>query len=226
MTISYLDDLIQGTDEWLQARCGILTASQMHRLLTPKMRKKCKSDAVRSLQYELLAQRITGHVEPSYVSDAMLLGTTDEEDAIALYSEKIAPVERMGLILNDGFGFTLGYSPDALVGDNGLVEVKSHCHRIQVKAILAGKHAADEHMMQLQAGLLVSERKWIDFVSYSPGLPLHVVRVMPDIGLMLRMEEAAREFEEEMECLLAEFEFATRGMIQTELRNIGEIVVC
>lgn len=225
MTITYHDDMTQGTDEWLQARCGILTASQMHRLLTPKRQKKCKGDAVRLLQYELLAQRITGYVEPSYVSDAMLRGTTDEEDAIALYSERIAPVERMGLIKNDSFGFTLGYSPDGLVGDDGLVEVKSHCHRIQVKSILAGKIAADEHMMQLQAGLLVSDREWIDFVSYSPGLPLQVVRVMPDVGLMLRMEEAAREFEEEMQCLLAEFEFATRGMIKTELRDIGEIMI-
>ena len=71
MTIKYHDDLIQGSDEWLQARCGLLTASEFDRILTPTL-KIADNPKSRAHCWEIAAQRITSYVEPHYVSDAML----------------------------------------------------------------------------------------------------------------------------------------------------------
>lgn len=73
-------DLVQGSDEWRAARCGLLTASEMHHIITPTM-KPAKNEKMRAHAYELLAQRLTGYVEPSYISDDMLRGDDDEIDA-------------------------------------------------------------------------------------------------------------------------------------------------
>ncbi len=77
MTITYHKDLIQGSDEWVAARRGILTASEMKLILTPTL-KMASNDKERAHLYELMAQRITGHVEPHYISDDMLRGQEEE----------------------------------------------------------------------------------------------------------------------------------------------------
>ena len=112
--ITYHPDLIQGSEEWHAARCGLLTASEMKLIITPpsatsgKGLKAAGNDKERAHLYELLAQRITKYVEPSYVSDDMLRGKEDEIYARALYAEHYAPVTDMGFITNDKWGFTLG----------------------------------------------------------------------------------------------------------------------
>lgn len=83
MPIIYHAELIQGSEPWHAARCGLLTASEMHLIVTPTL-KPASNDKERAHLYELLAQRITGYVEPSYISDAMLRGHQDELDAITL----------------------------------------------------------------------------------------------------------------------------------------------
>src|ERR1017187_4399126 len=105
--IKYHPDLIQGSEEWHAARCGLLTASQMKLIITPTL-KIASNDKERSHLYELLAQRTTRYVEPSYISDDMLRGQEDEVYARALYSDKYAPIEDMGFITNDRWGFTIG----------------------------------------------------------------------------------------------------------------------
>ena len=66
-------DMIQGSDEWFAARCGLLTASEMHLIITPSL-KAASNEKERMHLYELLAQRITRYVEPSYIGDNMLRG--------------------------------------------------------------------------------------------------------------------------------------------------------
>ncbi len=73
--ITYYPDLIQGSDEWKSARCGLLTASEMKLIITPTTLKIASNDKERAHLYELLAQRITRYVEPSYISDDMLRGS-------------------------------------------------------------------------------------------------------------------------------------------------------
>jgi len=196
----YHPEMIQGSDEWLQARCGLLTASEVHKIVTPTL-KVANNDKTRAHVYELLAQRITNYVEPHYVSDDMLRGHSDEVDARIKYSEKCAGVQDGGFITNDKWGFTIGYSPDGLVGSDGLIETKSRVQKYQVQTIIehvaldaAGSIPAD-YVLQVQTGLMVSERQWLDFISYSGGLPMVVIRVYPDPVIQEAIITAAAEFE-------------------------------
>ena len=94
-------DLVQGSDEWLAARCGILTASEMKLILTPGTLKQASNDKERAHLFELLAQRVTHYVEPHFVTDDMLRGHEDEIEAKRIYSENYAPVDSsVGFITN------------------------------------------------------------------------------------------------------------------------------
>lgn len=191
--ITYHADLIQGSDEWLAQRCGLLTASEMKLIITPTL-KVADNDKTRAHVFELLFQRLTGFVEPQYVSDDMLRGRDDEIEARVKYAEHFAPVQEVGFITNDQWGFTIGYSPDGLVGDDGLVECKSRRGKYQVQTI-ADNEVPPDYLIQLQTGLLVSGRKWVDFVSYSGGLPMFVKRVEPDPLIQGAILAAATAFE-------------------------------
>jgi predicted phage-related endonuclease len=196
--ITYYPELLQGSEEWLQARCGLLTASEMKLILTPTLRV-ADNDKTRAHVYELLAQRITQYVEPHYISDDMLRGQADEVWARVEYEKHIAPVQDMGFIVNRSWGFPIGYSPDGLVGDDGLIECKSRRQKYQVQTVVehvAGQTIPAEYMLQCQTGLMVSERNWLDFISYSGGLPMAVIRVWPDPVIQSAILEAASDFEE------------------------------
>lgn len=194
-------DLFQGTDEWLAARCGLLTASEMHLIVTPSTLKPARNEKERAHLYELLAQRITKFVEPHYISDDMLRGQDDEIEALGIYAQHYAPTEAAGFITNDKWGFTLGYSPDALVGADGLVECKSRRQKFQIETFVVHAFAGtipSDFVVQVQTGLLVSERAWCDFVSYSGGLPMAVIRVFPDAAVQDAIISAAGAFEERL----------------------------
>jgi tetrahydromethanopterin S-methyltransferase subunit B len=197
MAIRVYHDLVQGSDEWHAARCGLLTASEMKLIVTPTL-KAAANEKERAHLYELLAQRVTRYVEPQYVSDDMLRGQADEDAALAVYHQNVAPVSLAGFMTNDKWGFVIGYSPDALVGDDGQVEVKSRRQKYQLEtfAVHVGANTIPaDYIIQVQTGLLVSERKWCDFVSYCGGLPMAVIRVFPDVAIHEAIVEAARAFE-------------------------------
>ena len=221
------DDLIQGSDEWLAARLGLITASEMKHLLTVKSLKASDNDKTRQHVYELLFQRLTGFVEPQYVSDAMLRGQADEIYARAAYEEHHAPVVETGFITNSKWGFTLGYSPDGLVGDDGLIEIKSRAGKYQVQTI-ADNEVPEEYVLQLQTGLLVSERKWIDFISYSGGLPMFVKRVEPDPLIQGAIIAACTAFEAKLAAREQDYRATLVAMpkvIETERREDAEIIL-
>lgn len=179
MTIKYHNDLIQGSDEWHQARCGLITASEVKLLLTPTL-KRADNDKSRAHLWELAAQRITNYVEPSFVTDDMLRGHEEEFHARQLYAEKYATVEEVGFVTNDGFGFTLGCSPDGLVGQDGLIEVKSRRQKYQVQTIVEHWREGTppiDYILQVQTAMIVTDRAWCDLISYSGGLPMIPMRI-------------------------------------------------
>ncbi len=221
MTITYHKDLVQGTDEWLAQRCGMLTASNMSDILTPTL-KIASNDKERQHLYELLAQRITGFVEPQFVSDAMLRGEKDEVVARETYAEKFAPVTQCGLVVNDKLGFPLGYSPDGLVGDDGLIEIKSRRQNFQVRTIIENA-MPPEFLLQIQTGLLVTERKWCDFVSFSGGLPMFVFRVFPYPDVIDLIIQAAMAFEARLQERLKSYNALAPLFHPTERPNYEEI---
>lgn len=187
----------QGSDEWFAARCGLLTASEMKLIMTPTL-KIASNDKERAHLFELLAQRLTGNVEPSFQGEDMLRGYDDEHVARELYHKHVAPVREVGFITNDRWGFTLGYSPDGLVGADGLIEIKSRKQKLHFQTVVedvARNAVPSEHVLQVQAALLISGRAWCDFISYSNGLPMTIVRALPDPDVQAAIVEAATSFE-------------------------------
>lgn len=229
MTIKTYPDLIQGSDEWHQIRCGMITASEVKLLLTPTL-KQANNDKSRAHIWELAAQRITGYVEPSYISDDMLRGHDDEVTARDLYRKHIAPVEETGFVTNDSFGFMLGCSPDGLVGDDGMIECKSRRQKYQVKTIVENWRddtVPDEYALQVQTGLMVTERKWCDLVSFSGGLPMVPMRVYANEEMQAAIREACEVAEEKIEAAIRDFELAVaaREYLATERRIEEEMVI-
>ncbi len=213
--IVYHAEFEQGSEQWLQARCGLLTASEMKLILTPTL-KVASNDKERAHLYELLSQRITKYVEPHYISDDMLRGHEDEVDARIAYSEHHAEVSTdVAFMTNDRWGFTIGYSPDGLVGDDGAIECKSRRQKFQVQTICEGGLPVD-YLMQHQTGLLVSEREWIDFISYSGGLPMYVHRVWPDDVIREAIVNAAGAFEARLAEKLRAYTASIADLIPTE----------
>ena len=199
--ITIHEDVLQGSDEWLQLRCGLLTASEMHLVVTAKKLMLADNDKSRGHLYEMLSQRITQHVEPSYVGDAMLQGNYDEVLARDLYSRECAEVAQVGfitrsfpLVAGEGVeSFSIGYSPDGLVGAKGGIEVKSRKGKYQVQTILDDV-MPDDYLLQVQTGMLVADLDWIDFVSYCGGLPMFVRRIPRDLEASAKIEAVARSF--------------------------------
>ncbi len=220
-------DLIQGGDEWLAARCGLLTASEMKLIVTPTF-KPASNEKERAHLYELLAQRVTRYVEPHYVSDDMLRGQVDEIEARSVYAEKYGLVQEVGFITNDAWGFTIGYSPDGLVGDDGLIECKSRRQKFQIETIIENDVPV-EYILQVQTGLMVSGREWLDFVSYSGGLPMVTVRVWSDPVMQAAIITAAAAFEERLAVKLMRYRGALESdvmrLIPTERRIEQEMVI-
>lgn len=221
MTIKYFKELIQGSDEWLQARIGLLTASEMKHIITPGKLQYAVNDKSRAHVNEIAAQRITNYCEPSYIGDDMLRGQFDEVEAKNMYNKKYAKTSDCGFIVNDKFGFTIGYSPDALVGDDGLIECKSRKQKYQVETIVADEVPA-EYMLQLQTGLMVTERKWIDFISYSGGLPMFVKRVFPDITIQSAIISAAMAFEAQVQLVINKYNINAKQFHMTERKTFDD----
>ena len=214
MAIKYHYDVEQNTDLWFQAKLGVISASNINKLVTPTG-AVAKNDAARKYAYSLAAQRVLKRVEDSYQSFDMLRGTIQEAYARDIYNDNIEEVKECGFITNDNYGFTIGSSPDGLVGLNGGLEIKSRLAKFQIETILSGE-VPKEFVNQCQFFLLVSGREWIDFVSYSTGLPFFVKRVTVDQVRREKIVDAMMLFEETIELARIEYLEKSSGMIPTE----------
>lgn len=225
MAITHHPEVEQGSDEWFEMRRGILTASEVKNILS-KTLKISDNDKSRAHVAELAAQRISGHVEPSYIGDDMLRGKEDEIIAREIYAEKFGEVSEVGFITRDDWGFTLGYSPDGLVGDTGLLEIKSRRQKFHVETI-ATLEVPEEHRFQVQAGLLVAGRAWCDYVSFCAGLPMVAIRVEPDPDVQAAIVKAAALLEKQIaeKVRLYHENLATLRCVETQRPdNSGEII--
>lgn len=195
--ITYHAEFDQGSEAWLQARCGLLTASEMKLIVTPTL-KVASNDKERAHLYHLLAQRVTRYVEPHYESADMERGKFDEEHARAKYAEVYGEVTEVAGVTNNKLGFPIWYSPDGMVGDDGQIEVKSRIQKWQMQTLIefvANDAVPTDFLIQVQTGLLVTEREWLDFVSYSGGMKMAVVRAYPDPVIQEAIANAAIDFE-------------------------------
>ena len=184
----------QGSDEWHAARNGLLTASEMHLAVTPTL-KAANNAKTRAHVYELAAQRLSGYTEPTYVSWEMEKGHTNEVIARDLYSEHYEPVEQVGFITRDFGGFTIGYSPDGVCSfSNRGIEIKDRRQKFLVQTVVDNT-VPDEHIMQVQTGLLVTGWESISFITYCAGMPLSVIDCKPEARYQDAILKAAEDFE-------------------------------
>lgn len=221
-TMIELPDLEQGSDEWHAQRRGIVTASVVGQLITTKTLKPASNDVSRGLTTSLVAERITGWTDPTFISDDMLRGIEDEPRARDKYAEWLnVPVRETGFMILEDNGMKLGYSPDGVVGDDGLIEVKSRRQKKHLATILSGE-APIENMAQMQCGLLVSGREWCDYISYCGGMPLWVKRVFPDQKWFDAITGALHAFEENAAEMIRRYDESVIDLPATE-RELTEI---
>lgn len=210
MNVTTYADIEQGTEEWLEVRRGILTASTIGQLITPTG-KVAANDKSRALVLQLIAERITGYMYPTFTSDDMMRGHLAEEYARNWYSQEHATVQQVGFMRLDAEWGTLGYSPDGLVGDDGLIEVKSPRHKGHLKTVLDDAVPA-EYMAQIQAGLLVSGRAWCDYISWPGGMAPYVTRVTPDPEWQDALKAVVEHFESDVTDKTAIYTERTTGI--------------
>lgn len=224
MTLTIHTDTTQRSDEWYEMRRGIITASAVGRLITPKTMKPAINQDSRGLAQTLAAERISGWSDNNgYVNDDMLRGIESEPVARDKYAQHYEPVTEVAFITEDRFGFTIGFSPDGLVGEDGLIEIKSPRSKGHIATIIAG-HPPIDYMAQLQCALLVSGREWIDYVSYCAGLPLYVKRVQPQQEWFDAITAAASSCEEAIRETMRLYDESSHGLIPTE-RPLMDIVI-
>lgn len=185
-------DCAQGSPEWFACRLGIPTASEFATVMA-KGRDGGDSVTRRKYMLELLGEELTGEVQEGYTNAHMERGKVMEDEARELYAmlRDVEPV-RVGFMRRGD----MGASPDSLIGDDGLLEIKTKLPHLHLAVLLAGKLPA-EHKAQVQGQLLVSGRAWCDFVSYWPALPPFIVREFRDEPYIANLSAAIAAFNNE-----------------------------
>lgn len=195
----------QRTTEWLMARLGHCTASRFGDATAVL---KSGQPAASAIDYglELAAERLTGVLTERYVTSAMQWGIDMEADARAAYEyDRCEAVTEAGFIRHPTIKF-FGASPDGLVGNDGLIEIKCPTSKRHAEWLHAGT-VPDAHKPQMIAQLACTSRKWCDFVSYDPRYPdavqLFVVRFEPLPEDLEKAEQAAARFIEYVNSIVA-----------------------
>lgn len=182
-------DLEQGTPDWIAARLGIPTASRFADILTPKTRKASASQG--RYLCELLAERLTGYPANDITSDFMARGTSLEAEAAAAYEfDNDRMTEKVGFVLDDAR--RVGCSPDRLVGDDGLLEIKCLSVANHVAAVLGMKDS--DHFAQVQGQLWLTGRAWADLFFYNPAVVSHTIRIERDEDFIAALSDEVDAF--------------------------------
>lgn len=188
-------DVVQGTPEWKAARLGVPTASGFDKIITTKGEP---SKQAQKYMYQLAAERITGIAEEGYQNGAMQRGSEMEAEARAMY-ELITgnEVKTDGVCFFDE-GKLYGCSPDGLIGDDGLVEIKCPTSAVHVAYLLNGG-LPTEYFQQVQGQLLVTGRKYVDFFSFYPGISPLLVRVERNAEFIKALDTELKAFCKELD---------------------------
>jgi putative phage-type endonuclease len=200
-------DLQQGSPEWLAARVGSLGASRVADAIA---RTKTGYGASRAnLMAELIAERLTGQPADRFTNSAMQWGNDKEPDARAAYEFLTdADVSLVGLVRHPAIEGTHA-SPDGLVGDAGLVEIKCPNTATHIDALLGQKVPA-KYVTQMQWQMACTGRHWCDFVSFDPRMPeamrLFVARVTRDDAAIAELEREVATFLAELSGKVAELQ--------------------
>ena len=192
-------DIEQGTPEWLEIRKGLPTASMFKEVMAKKGPRGGIPKGRQTYMYKLAGEIISGEPMDNYVNANMDRGSERESEGRDLYAflRDVEPVQ-VGFIRNGN----CGASPDALVADDGMVEIKDALAHIQIARLLNGE-LPPEHKAQCQGQLMVSQRQWVDFMSHSRGLPPLIIRVERDEAYIAGLKIDVEKFVGELDALVA-----------------------
>jgi putative phage-type endonuclease len=196
----------QNTPEWLNIRCGRVTASRMADVVAKRKSGSIVEMACRrDYRMELLCERLTGRTEDHYVSPEMDWGRENEKLARSAY-EVVNEVmtDQIGFVLHPNMDFS-GASPDSLVGEDGMLEIKCPKTFTHLQWGWAGV-VPEEHQAQMMWGMACAEREWADFLSYDPRLPkglrIFCCRLHRDEKRIAEMEFEAMIFNAEIDAMI------------------------
>jgi putative phage-type endonuclease len=181
--------LEQRSAQWFAIRCGRVTASRIADLMAKT--KSGYSTSRANYRAQLVVERLTGVVEQSYCNAAMQHGIDTEAEAREAYQQHmLCTVEEVAFVAHPRIDMA-GASPDGLVGDDGMVEIKCPNTATHIETLLGGT-VADKYLKQVQFQMACTGRAWNDFVSYDPRLPetmrLFVQRVPRDEAMIAEIE--------------------------------------
>jgi len=203
----------QGTVAWLKERCGCLTASRMAEAMDFLKNGK-ESEKRKKLKIEILAERMTDLMVSRYVTDAMEWGIAHEPVARSRYEEVTGMlVDLCGFAIHGGIPF-FGASPDGLVGEDGLIEIKCPTTTTYMEWFVAGE-VPEQHKPQMLAQLAVTGRRHVDFFAFDPRIKVashqHFLRRFePKEEEIVKVEDAAKLFLKEADEL---FDIVTREAV-------------
>jgi putative phage-type endonuclease len=200
-----MTEIIQGSDAWFNARLGRVTASRVSDVVAKTKSGWGASRA--NYQAQLIAERLTGTVTESFTNAAMAWGNEKEPDARRAYEwQTDCSVVEIGFVPHPTIAMT-GASPDGLIGDDGLVEIKCPNTATHIDTLL-GQSAPAKYVTQMQWQMACTGRKWCDFVSYDPRLPeemsLFVRRVERDDTRIAELEAMVSDFLAELDAKVGE----------------------
>ena len=193
--------ILRDSPEWALARVGYVTASRFDAVMAKI--KTGEAAERRNYRTEIITERLTGVPIDRYHNAAMQWGTDNQPAAVAAYEAETGVIVQPEAFIPHPSIPWVGATPDGLVGDDGLVEIK--CPHVTFHHLSAwlDKAMPAEHRPQVQGQLFVTGRKWADFISFDPRLPerlrLLVVRVARDDAYIAELEKAVRSFLEEIE---------------------------
>jgi YqaJ-like viral recombinase domain len=214
MTALELMNIEQGSELWAEARCGLVTASRCGDVIATT--KKAEAAARRDYRSELIAEILTGVPYPRFVSQAMQWGIDQEPFARAAYEmQRDLLVETCGFVLHPDMA-RFGASPDGLVGDDGLIQIKCPNTTTHLGWMLGGTVPV-EHAPQMLAEMACTGRAWCDFVSFDPRLPPHlqlfVRRFERNDSLIAQLETEVIHFNAEIEGVLSSLPQKPQGVV-------------
>lgn len=196
----------QGTEGWKKDRVGYVTASRFADVMSKI--KSGEAAARYNYKAEIVAERLTGLPTESYTNAAMQWGIDHEDEARAIYATITGKeVAETGLVKHATA--KAGASPDGLVGNDGLIEIKCPNTATHIMTLLSGT-SPKKYYAQMQGQMWITGRKWCDFVSYDPRLDakraIYITRVERDDDYIESLENAVLDFLEEVDDLITQLE--------------------
>lgn len=198
-------DCIQGSPEWMAARCGKVSASRIADMMAKT--KSGYSTSRANYAAELVAERLTGTKAEKFTNAAMTHGTEQEPVARSMYEfMRDASVTEVGVVLHDRIEMACA-SPDGLVGDDGLIEIKCPLTATHIETLRGGS-IDGKYIKQMQFQMACTGRQWCDFVSFDPRMPsdmqIHIERVRRDGTMIVEIEREVVAFLAEVDATIAE----------------------